>query len=116
MNEILPLKSKAQSWRDIIEAQLQSGKSIRAFCEAHQIKRATFCYWKQKLQNLKLRSLQSEHPSSRFLTIANKRYSASRTPRILLPNGVQIELGEGLGSGAVNQLIRNLCGVGHAKP
>lgn len=105
MHEIAPLKSKALGWAELIKAQVQSGQSIRAFCEARQIKKCTFYYWKQKLR----RSTQRFIPISRAIPVATK------TPRIHLPNGVQIELGAGLESGVVSQFLRGLCGVNRAK-
>lgn len=105
MDEIVQSKDKAQSWRELIEAQVQSGQAIHRFCESHQIKKHTFYYWKQKLRRL----------SPRFIPISKVAPIFTKSPRIYLPNGVQIELGAGLESGAVSQLIQKLCGVNNAK-
>jgi len=101
MSDITPTKSKAQIWQERIEEQIQSGLSIRAFCEARLISAHTFHYWKRR----------RERPGGRFMAITN--FDSTSAPRIHLPNGVRIELGAGLESGAVSQFIRGLCGVGH---
>lgn len=106
MNGIIQVKSKACDWRELVEAQMQSGQSIRVYCEGQQLNRSTFYYWKQKFKRLKVASLQG-----RFIPISKKVNSTSRSPRIYLPNGVQIDLGEQVGSAPVNQLIQKLCGV-----
>jgi len=102
MNEITVLKGEARSWRELIKAQVQSGQSVQVFCDGRQIKKHIFYYWKKKLCGL---------PSRRFISLSRESPLAAKSPRIHLPNGVQIELGAGLESGAVNQLIQKLCGV-----
>lgn len=108
MSEITPAASKVHIWRERIEEQGVSGKTVRAFCEGHQISPHTFHYWKKKL-----RDIVREKPVGRFIAVTSKPRSVFITPRIHLPNGVRIELGEGLESGVVSQFIRSLCGVGH---
>jgi hypothetical protein len=113
MSEIPRLNDKAQGWQKLVEEQSHSGKTLREFCEAHQVKRNIFYYWKQKFRGLAGKGLKSDGLSGRFISL--KREVNSRLPRIYLPNGVQIELGEGLESGAVSQFIRELCEAGNAR-
>lgn len=103
MSEIIPAKSKAQIWRERIEGQVRSGKSVRVFCEEHQLTQSTFFYWRKKFRD----------KPGRFIPVSRALPWASISPRIHLPNGVRIELGAGLESVAVNQFLRGLCGVGH---
>lgn len=109
MNEIRQLNSKARSWQVLVEEQLSSGQSIRVFCEGRHLSPHTFGYWKRKFQKL-----GSTSPRSRFISIARKVSLAGGFPRIHLPNGVSIDLGEGLESGVVSEFLQNLCGVGHS--
>lgn len=109
-------KSKLQAWRTLVEEQMRSGQSIRVFCVDRQIKINTFHYWKKKFRG------NGSRATSRFTELSLHKAkipmpsnSTSRSPRIHLPNGVWVELGEGLESVAVNHLIQNLCGVPHAK-
>lgn len=108
-------EEKVRIWGERVAAQIQSGRSVRIFCEEHQLKTSTFFYWRSKFRKLAQKSLVLSSPS-RFVAIPQKTHSPSKTPVICLPNGVQIELGGGLDSVAVSQFIRELCGVGHAKP
>lgn len=114
MNEIAPLKSKARSWGELIKAQVQSGQSIQVFCVGRQIKTYAFYYWKKKLRDLSPKGAPLW--PSRFIPIPRTIPLAAKSPRIHLPNGVQIELGAGLESGVVNQFLRGLCGVGNPMP
>lgn len=113
MREAAEVKSKAQVWRLLLAEQVQSGKSIHAFCVDHQIQKYTFYYWKKKYRDLPDKSLVMARVPGRFIPIPGKFPISSKSPRIHLPNGVQIELGAGLESGVVDQFLRSLCGVGH---
>lgn len=107
-------KEKVRIWGERIEAQVQSGRSVRVFCEEHQLKISTFFYWRNKFCKSAHKNLVLSSPS-RFVAIS-QTHVPPKSPLIHLPNGVQIELGGGLDSVAVSQFIRGLCGVGHAKP
>jgi len=105
---------RSEKWKELLRAQAETGESIVAFCIGHQINRSTFYSWKQKLRSL------AKSSSSRFIPISTKSLSfqntsVSKTARLFLPNGVQIDLGESLESAAVYQLIQTLCGGTHAK-
>jgi hypothetical protein len=97
------LKSKARSWEELIKTQVQSGQTIRVFCEGRQIKKYAFYYWKKRLSGCR----------GRFIPIPRAIHLVGKSPRIHLPNGVQIELGAGLESGVVTHFLRGLCGVNH---
>ena len=104
-------KSKLRIWRERIEEQVHSGRSIRAFCEERHINYRTFYYWKRKLADL-----GQERSGGRFIALTGGFHSGGIHPtsgfsRIHLPNGVKIELGAGLESSSVNRLILSLCGV-----
>lgn len=110
MSEIIPTKNKVQIWRERIAAQIESGQSIRAFCEERQIKLHVFHYWKQKFGEPRGGSY-----TSRFIDVSHRSHPVPGSPRIHLPNGVKIELGESLESASVSGFIRSLCGVVYAK-
>ena len=103
MSGITPTKSKLQIWRERVEAQGRSGKTVRVFCGERRLKQHAFFYWRKKIRDL----------PGRFIPVARALPWAEKSPRIHLPNGVQIELGAGLESGAVHQFLRGLCGVGY---
>lgn len=109
MNEVTVFKNKAEVWRGRIEEQARGGNSVRVFCEEHQIKQHTFNYWRKRLLDLSRNGV-----SRRFIPIAKQASSAMRSPRILLPHGVQIDLGCDLASAA--HFLKEICGVSNAKP
>lgn len=113
MNELIKRESKAEAWRGLIAEQSESGESIRVFCEAREISEHCFGYWKKRLRN----EVTATHAtSSRFIAVSRRvRDTAMRGPRIHLPNGVEIALGESLTSEGAQELIQKICGVSHAK-
>ena len=102
MTQQIQQDNKGALWRRRIEEQGVSGRSIREFCSEAGISKVGFYYWKRKL----LSPVQR-----RFITLS--RSSSPRSPRIHLPNGVQIDLGSGLDTQVVQEMIQKLCGVGH---
>ncbi|MBV6343047.1 IS66 family insertion sequence element accessory protein TnpA [Candidatus Magnetobacterium casense] len=115
MDEIISESSnKEQKWRRIIAEQGRSGQSIQSFCEARQVNRHSFCYWRKKFCKPVEKDLKVVRPAGRFVVLPSRVMRVSRSPQILLPNGVQIDLGGALESEVVGQFIRKLCGVGHS--
>lgn len=112
MEETVVLSEKAEEWQERIRSQAESGQKVPEFCKDRQVKRENFYYWRKRFRNLSRKDLKGESSAGRFIPLTGKGLN-SRVPRIHLPNGVEIELGAGLESGAVTQLIRDLCGVGH---
>lgn len=118
MSEIIsPRAARAKRWHELIAEQVASSKSILVFCSEHGINHHTFRYWRAKFADLKNTGQQNQ--PSRFISVLRQDFK-SAAPRIVLPNGVTIDLGTGLDSNAVNQFLLNLCGVGlsegqHAK-
>lgn len=102
---------RARIWGKRIEAQRQSGRTIKDFCEEHRLKRPTFFYWRKKFHQSSGKDLSVISLSSRFVAITRKTEASSKSPRIYLPNGVQIDLGGDMETEAVRQFLRSLCGV-----
>lgn len=107
----LKRSEKSKQWSAIVEAQARSGKSIPAFCKERKINRYTFSYWRRKFHDAKLSGLRG-----RFVALGDKQDLALSLARVHLPNGVWIEFGSGVETEVVSRFLRNLCGVGHAKP
>ena len=109
MSEIsISHETKTKRWSLMIAEQARSGKSISAFCKERGVNHHTFRYWREKL----LRD-EPSHLSGRFIAIAKSASFAARAAKIILPNGVQIDLGSDLESTPVAQIILKLCGVTH---
>jgi len=91
-----------QEWSDLIEAQFQSGQSIKLFCEVHQLKVGTFYYWRSRLSD----SAQSEQGSG-FIAIEPKGLS---TASLILRygSGLSLELPVDYPLEALSKLIKQL--------
>ena len=109
MSEIvISHQTKARYWGEFIAEQQRSGKSISAFCRERGVNHHTFRYWRAKSACNQHRDLPE-----RFIAIAKSASFSARAAKIILPNGVQIDLGASLESVPVAQIIFNLCGVTH---
>lgn len=103
-------EENAKRWHELVAEQAASGKSVMVFCNGHGINRHTFRYWRAKFSDLKSERT-AQNSRGRFISVLRQDFK-SASPRIVLPNGVRIDLGAGLDSNSVNQFLLNLCGVG----
>ena len=80
-----PRKTVAE-WEALVTAQVQNKQTIQEFCEAQQINRNTFVYWKGRLKKGKLKP--SKTP--KFMPLS----APPKTGQINLyhPRGIKIEL------------------------
>lgn len=119
-------QAKASHWRKVLAEQVASGVTIREFCQERQINRSTFQYWCDKFfradQIPTDQNSRGNQPASRqplkvsgggFIPVATSKVMPSRfsTPRILLPNGVSIELNRSFDDPGVSAFLKALCGV-----
>ena len=105
-------ETKAARWRGLLAEQSRSGLSIPSFCETRRIKLSTFRYWKSRFAD------QVQGRSSQFISVSRSDVRLS-SPRVLLPNGVVIDLNAGLDDPSVGGFLKSLCGVNggpHARP
>jgi len=103
--------SKSENWSTKPDEHHRSGQSVWEFCNAQGLSVATYYYWHKKLRDIKRENLPS-----RFVPLPSKIHAMTGAPRITLPNGVQIDLGDGLDAATVREFLQNLCGVGNARP
>ena len=54
---------REQFWRELIERQQQSGRSIRAFCDSEGVSQPSFFSWRKRLRS------ENVQPRSRFLPV-----------------------------------------------
>lgn len=110
-------EAKAKHWRTLLAEQAASGLTIRDFCRDRLISRSTFRYWRGKLfredRKSFLQKSAVKKPSSRFVPVKASKEVLPRfpTPRILLPNGVAIELNQNFDDPGVSVFLKSLCGV-----
>lgn len=98
-------------WRGVVAEQRASGKSVMVFCRERGINHHTLRYWRKKIFPEIYRGKTKSKSMSRFISVAGSAGFSSHSPRVVLPNGVHIDLGAGLESDLVSHFIRGLCGV-----
>jgi putative transposase len=90
---------RAQEYHNIVQERLDSGKSVKEFCEERGIRPSLYYYWRKK---------HLDQRESKFQHIQVSSSGPGAGMRILYPNGVQLEL-----YGEVNLAqIRTLIDVG----
>lgn len=118
MRENVRDEERIKKWRGLIEDQARSSVSIAEFCKERRVARSSFWKWKKKLRERQL------SVSSRFISISKKSLihsaenissSKIKNTRLLLSNGIQIDLGASLDSPEVQQWLLGICGGFHAK-
>lgn len=94
------LTPAAEFWADHIRRQLQSGHTIRVYCELHDLAPATFYFWRRRLQQ------PSSTPAPQFHEL---HVSPEARPACALvlrhPAGWQITLPENFSETAVRRLL-----------
>lgn len=105
--------AKQNTWRETLARQKNSGMTIAAFCKAQGLNFHIFHYWQRKFARLAL--TKQAHVSGNFVSVANRTDTSAQKARIILPNGVQVDLGGGLDAATVRQFLQNLCGVSGAR-
>jgi len=108
----ISLAARRQKWMELVAEQRRRGISVTAFCREQGFCSNTFRYWHRKIDDTpKPRSKTST--LSRFVSLAAAAPipSCAATPRIVLPNGVAIELNAGLEARAVSLFLKSLCGI-----
>ena len=122
MSEMISTQtSQVDDWRRLIVKQAGSAQTISDFCRDHQINFHSFKYWRARLgytKQHKVPNMTAKNLGKRFVAISHNGHQPP--PRIVLPNGVTIDLGCSLDSISARQFLLTLCGVGftevkHAK-
>ncbi|MBF0107034.1 MAG: transposase [Deltaproteobacteria bacterium] len=104
-------ESKAGRWQRIIAEQIQSGQSASSYCRDRGIPDSSLGYWKRKLRRPVSQKEIFSQSKKKFMALSVSADRFAERPRIVLPNGVVIEIGSSLKSEAVMAFIQRLCGV-----
>ena len=100
---------REQFWRELIERQQQSGRSIRAFCESEGVSQPSFYSWRKRLQE------SNGRPTAQFVPVQIAVESApARQGRIeiLLSNGKCVRVEPGFDA----QVLRDVLAVLEQQP
>jgi len=90
-----PPRRTPEQWQQLIEQQATSGLTQKAFCHQHDIRPATFGYWKRKLSAAPPTDQKSESSwlDLSALTIAGEQ-SSTWMIELDLGNGVVLRLNQ----------------------
>ena len=81
------LRRTAEQWQVLVDAQAQSGQSIKAFCQDQQIEPSGFYAWKRRL----LKPAVRPTPSAGFVRLTTCSDMDANAVTITLPNGVELK-------------------------
>lgn len=97
----MTLTEKQQHWAAVIASQKQSGLTVTAFCQRHEINPATFYYWTKKLR-------QQHEPQRLHPVVVEEHSEAEHTVTLFLPNGLRAELPARLSTAQIRHWIEAL--------
>jgi hypothetical protein len=107
-------KDREVHWRGVLERQGVSGLSVAEFCRQESISAPSFYFWRRRLQG---QEAPGNHQVGRAGTAVSSRQllpvhiesGASAAPvRILLPQGVSLEMSASIDVGRLSDLLRAL--------
>ena len=90
----------AEEWAELIQAQGGSGQTAASFCDTHQIKKASFYYWRAKLR-------EEEKDTDGFVAL-HPQSGAASSIIIRCVGGLELELPADYSPSALIELIQNL--------
>lgn len=91
-----------EEWRSHFKAWQDSGESQLAYCQRHNLKHSTFCYWRKQLKQ------NSEQSKAGFETLSvQTSHQLLPDIRIHLPNGIQLSISTSAGM----SLLRDVLGL-----
>ncbi|MDC9616367.1 helix-turn-helix domain-containing protein [Xenorhabdus khoisanae] len=97
----MTLTEKQQHWAAVIETRKQSGLTVTAFCQHHEINLATFYYWSKKCR-------QQTEPQHLHPVVLDEALNAGHIVTLCLPNGIRAELPAGLSTTQIRHWIEAL--------
>lgn len=108
-------KGRELHWRDILEQQAVSGLSVAGFCRQESISAPSFYSWRRRLRERDARP-RPEHaqvdgdgnPGPQLFPIRIESSASPASVRVLLPQGVSLDVPSGIGSSELTDLLRAL--------
>ena len=97
-------KLKVDQWQFHLEAWQTSKLSKNRYCQERGLSVHTFNYWSKKLTRSDRQDVVSS--SNRLVPVAVSSSETQRAIQIVLPNGIQINMG--MGEGKLTDLLRSL--------
>ena len=113
----MTLQLRLSHWAEILKARSQSGLSIKAFCEANDIRPDRFFYWQRKLRGVAAEQLisRSENQSQAMIpqgwAVCKDEKSTQAEPSV---NSLSIEIGKcrvTVGADANPEQLAKVCRV-----
>ena len=94
-----------QFWQKHIDAQKDNGQSIAAYCRDHNLKTASFHYWRRRLSGDRVAARSA---GQAFVPVS---IQASSYNRIVLPKGIEIHFDESVSIDRLVYLVRKISEV-----
>jgi hypothetical protein len=95
-------KSKEAYWRELIARQVDSGRSIAAFCREQHIASQTFYWWRSRLGQMRSHAVEGNSDVGAFIDLGAMRSSRSAAAvsrvdagidiRVDLPGGISLTI------------------------
>jgi hypothetical protein len=103
-SDTLNPKAKVQYWESHIQAWQKTDLSQSEYCRKNKLKSNRFWYWRKRIERPKKKDITFVP-----LSLSSGRISpASRTVRVIIPNGYRIELEDGFDPDTIRQLIHTI--------
>ena len=87
-------------WLDVMDHQAESGLTIAAFCEKHEISRHKFYYWRKRLG-------KSQKANSGFVQLIPNRDSGSGI-KVYLNESIYIDIQSGFDPPTLKSVVKAL--------
>jgi transposase-like protein len=97
-------EERVNNWRALFEKQTESGMSAAAFCKEQNINPQRFYSWRRRFRR--------DSQSAEFIRLVATSKSSGSGIRILLDQGMAIELDRGFDLVTLKEVIHALCTMG----
>lgn len=108
-------KDRELHWLGVLEQQAESGLSVASFCRQQSISAPSFHAWRRKLKERDVEARQgNRQPGAKAISAAGllpvriESSAPATSVRILLPQGVAIDIPSSINHSALSNLLRAL--------
>jgi len=107
-------KDRELHWRGVLRRQTQSGMNVAEFCRRESISGPSFYSWRRKLKERDARSQQANQQpqavsAGQLLPVMIESSGLPDPMRILMPQGMSLEVPSSIDPSALTDLLRAFC-------
>jgi transposase-like protein len=104
---------KERHWQRIIREAARSGKSIREFCQKHDLKESRFYWWQRKLKDRRQeqpltrrnRGKRVSDNAATFALVSDEPGALAAGIELVLSNGRRLRIGKGVDAGTLRTVL-----------